>query len=101
MADGIDFHQRRLTMLDNAIQVRRGHVHSAWRELESQISLGGDHRSAYLQLKLTALNIAVLALGDLGDQRAALVSEHGPGQINAPKRVERRVVQLSTVARDE
>jgi len=98
MADGIDFHQRQLTMLDNAMQVRREHIHSAWRELESQISLGGDHRSAYLRRRLEALNVAVEELGKLGDQRDALVTEHGPAKIRAPKRITAEVVKLNPEA---
>lgn len=95
MADGIDFHQRKIAMLDNAIQVRREQAHRAWQELRDQIALGGDHRSAYLQRRLLALNMAVIALGELGDQREAAIAEHGPGRIRSPQKIGSKVVQLN------
>jgi len=98
MADGIDFHQRQLTMLDNAIQVHREQAHTAWRLIEDAIAIGGEQRSAALHTKMIGLNIALLAIGDLADRRDAIITEHGPAKIRAPKRITAEVVKLNPEA---
>jgi hypothetical protein len=94
-----DFQQRQIAMLDKAIQARREQAHRAWGELRDQISLDGDHRTVHLQTKLIALNIAVLAVGDLADQRDAIIS--GPKRLTVPQKIDIEPVQIKPLGRVE